>query len=71
MMVLSLMVMVVIVLRVTLTLLTELTPFCKETDVRQGNKHNYMLVGSGAVCLCGGWGECIHIFVIVFSFTED
>ena len=32
---LSLMVMVVIVLRVTLTLFTELIPFCKETDVRR------------------------------------
>ena len=31
---LSLMAMVVIVLRVTLMLLTELIPFCKETDVR-------------------------------------
>ena len=29
------MVMVVIVLRVTLTLFTELIPFCKETDVRR------------------------------------
>ena len=31
---LSWMAMVVIVLRVTLMLLTELIPFCKETDVR-------------------------------------
>ena len=32
---LSLMAMVVIVLRVTLMLLTELIPFCKETNVRR------------------------------------